>query len=177
MDRIIDREQQKNIDIENFVITHGKALLNYIYSLMKHWELAEDIYQETLIAAYIGYDSFEHRSSFKNWLFKIALNKCKDEWKRQKVKYRYLEEKMDVIEQNEVQDETEKMVLEKVLHENLIKKINELPSRYQQSLLLYYFYDCSMKDISQRTSMPLSTVKTHLKRGKERLRRKVVGIY
>ncbi|MGE8203137.1 RNA polymerase sigma factor [Heyndrickxia sp. NPDC080065] len=176
MEIVLNKEQQKIVDIELFVKNHGKALLNYIYSLMKQWEIAEDIYQETLLSAFIGYDSFEYRSSFKNWLYKIALNKCKDEWKKQNVQQRYIEEKKDTFEQIDIQDDTEKKVLEKSLQEELLKKIDELPSRYQQSLLLYYFHDCSMKDISKRTSMPLSTVKTHLKRGKERLRRKVAGV-
>lgn len=177
MEMVINNEQQKIRDIEFFVKKHGKALLNYIYSIMKQWEVAEDIYQETLLSAFIGYDSFEYRASFKNWLYKIALNKCKDEWKKQNVQKRFLEEKIETINQIEIQDDTEKAVLEKSLQEELLNKIDELPNKYQQSLLLYYYHDYSMKDISKRTAMPLSTVKTHLKRGKERLRRKVVGIY
>ncbi|MBL5769006.1 RNA polymerase sigma factor [Heyndrickxia sporothermodurans] len=177
MEIMMTKEQQKTADIESFIKTHGKALLNYIYSMMKKWEVAEDIYQETLLSAFISYDSFEYRSSFKNWLFKIASNKCKDEWKKQKVQQRLIEGKQESIEQIVMQDETEKTVMEKSLQEELMKKIDELPNKYQQSLMLYYFHDYSMKDISTKTALPLSTVKTHLKRGKERLRRKVVGIY
>ncbi|GIN84749.1 RNA polymerase subunit sigma [Heyndrickxia sporothermodurans] len=177
MTLIIDKEQQKISDIEAFIKNHGKALLNYIYSIMKKWEIAEDIYQETLLSAFVSYDTFEYRASFKNWLYRIALNKCKDEWKKQNIQKRYLDEKRESIELIEMQDDTEQQVMEKSLQDELLKKIDELPNKYQQSLVLYYFYDYSMKDISKSTALPLSTVKTHLKRGKERLRRKVVGIY
>ena len=171
-----NRKQDNVIDLEEFIQTQGKALLHYIYSIMKHWEMSEDIYQETLLSAFLHYKSFEKRASLKNWIYKIAQNKCKDMWKKENVRKRYLNNQ--TMEQNEVilHDETENTVMEKCLHDELMKKINELPNRYKNPILLYYFHDFTIMDISKNSEMPMSTVKTHLRRGKEKLKGKVASI-
>jgi RNA polymerase sigma factor (sigma-70 family) len=173
---VTDRKSNNVIDLEEFIQLHGKALLHYIYSIIKHWELAEDIYQETLLSAYIHYQSFEKRASLKNWIYKIAQNKCRDEWKKDDVRQRYLSNKANEIIDEDNHNDTEDTVLENCLHEELMKKINELPNRYKNSIVLYYFHDFSILDISKKSELPMSTVKTHLKRGKEKLRWKVAKI-
>lgn len=168
--------EHRNKEIECFIQEHGKTLLHYIYSIVKHWELAEDLYQDTIISAFLGFENFEKRASLKNWIYRIATNKCKDEWKKEKVRRRYIEETISSNKVEEYHNATEKAVFDKTLQEELFKKINELPNRYQQSLLLYYYHDYTMLDISKKTALPLSTVKTHLKRGKARLRTKVTAL-
>jgi len=173
---VSNHTKNNDIDLEEFIQIHGKALLHYIYSIMNHWELAEDIYQETLISAFIHYKSFEKRSSLKNWIYKIAQNKCKDEWKKDNVRNRYINNQASQKEEENLYNETENTVLEKCLHEELMKKINELPKRYKNPILLYYFQDFTILDISKKSEMPMSTVKTHLRRGKEKLKYKVATI-
>ncbi|MBS4174984.1 RNA polymerase sigma factor [Bacillus sp. FJAT-49736] len=173
---VSDCKSDNVIELEEFIQAHGKALLHYIYSIMKHWELAEDIYQETLLSAFIHYKSFEKRASLKNWIFKIAQNKCKDEWKKDNVRQRYLHSQSFQDTDENYLDDTEKKVMEKCLHEELMKKINELPNRYKNPILLYYFHDFTIMDISNNSEIPMSTVKTQLKRGKEKLKNKVATI-
>ncbi|MGV3466162.1 MAG: RNA polymerase sigma factor [Heyndrickxia sp.] len=173
----VNHKQNNAIDLEEFIDTHGKALLHYIYSIMKHWELSEDIYQETLLSAFIHYKSFEKRASLKNWIYKIAQNKCKDEWKKENVRKRYLTQASLQINEDTMHDETEDTVMENCLHEELMKKINELPNRYKNPILLYYFQDFTIMDISQNSELPMSRVKTHLRRGKEKLKGKVASIH
>ncbi|PKR84957.1 RNA polymerase sigma factor [Heyndrickxia camelliae] len=173
----VNYKQNNEIDLEEFIELHGKALLHYIYSIMKHWELSEDIYQETLLSAFIHYKSFEKRASLKNWIYKIAQNKCKDEWKKENVRKRYLTQASMQMNEVTLHDETEDTVMENCLHEELMKKINELPNRYKNPILLYYFHDFTIMDISQNSELPMSTVKTHLRRGKEKLKGKVASIH
>jgi len=145
----VNYKQNNEIDLEEFIELHGKALLHYIYSIMKHWELSEDIYQETLLSAFIHYKSFEKRASLKNWIYKIAQNKCKDEWKKENVRKRYLTQASMQMNEVTLHDETEDTVMENCLHEELMKKINELPNRYKNPILLYYFHDFTIMDISR----------------------------
>jgi RNA polymerase sigma factor (sigma-70 family) len=161
-------------DLEEFIIHYRKALLHYIYSIVKNWEQAEDLYQDTMLSAFMAYRYFENKGSLKNWIYKIALNKCRDEWKKEKVKQQY-QYKIESEWMNKAgfSQETEGIVIQKQSRQEWIVKINELPAKYRDSVILYYFHDCTIGDISKRTKLPLSTIKTHLRRGKQRLRSNV----
>ncbi|MFZ7945807.1 RNA polymerase sigma factor [Neobacillus sp. 19] len=68
---------------EDLVNEYGTAIFNYIFSLVKHKELAEDLYQEVLLSAYLAYPSIKEQSKYKSWLFTIAINKCRDYWRKE----------------------------------------------------------------------------------------------
>ncbi|MGV3465038.1 MAG: RNA polymerase sigma factor, partial [Heyndrickxia sp.] len=63
------------------------------------------------------------------------------------------------------------------LNKELMKKKNELPNRYKNPILFYYFKVFRIMDIWQNSELPMSTVKTHLRRGKEKLKGKVASIH
>src|SRR5580692_10916899 len=48
----------------------------HCYRILGSVQDAEDILQETLLAAWRGLDGFEERASVRNWLYKIATNRC-----------------------------------------------------------------------------------------------------
>lgn len=162
-----------NMDVffETQIKEHGTSLFQYIYSLVKHKELAEDLQQEVLIAAYKSLSNFEERAKFRSWLYKIALNKCRDYWRKEKTAKKFWEEKVYVntIETMEV-ILPEKVVMEKCTKEEIVNMLKELPEIYRDPLLLFYFHNHSILEISHKINLPISTVKTRMKRAKERLR-------
>lgn len=162
---------------EAYVKEYGKSLFNYIHSRVRHRELAEDIYQEVLISAYLALPNFEERAKVKNWLFKIALNKCRDYWRKEKSANRFWEEKVYtyVEEANPVQ-QPEECLLSKCANEEMADTIKELPKIYREPLILFYYHHQTLLEISDTTKLPLSTVKTRMRRGKDRLRPKVEAL-
>src|ERR1044072_8619056 len=48
----------------------------HCYRLLGSVQDAEDLTQETFLAAWRAYDEFEGRSSFRTWLYRIATNRC-----------------------------------------------------------------------------------------------------
>ncbi len=61
---------------------HGDELFGYALKRVKRREQAEDLVQETFIAAVQSYDSFESRSSVRTWLFAILKNKVMDYYRK-----------------------------------------------------------------------------------------------
>ncbi|PLR76904.1 RNA polymerase factor sigma C [Bacillus sp. V3-13] len=164
----------REIYFENEICEHGASVFHYIYSLVRHKELAEDLYQEVLLSAYLALGQFEQKAKLKSWMYTIALNKCRDYWRKEKGRQRFWQENACIYcNDYEAGLLTEEYVIKKQADEAMQASIKELPARYQDPLLLFYFKGCSLAEISRETGLPLSTVKTRMKRGKEQLRPKL----
>ncbi|MFE8697290.1 RNA polymerase sigma factor [Cytobacillus sp. FJAT-53684] len=169
-------EEKQSMDqyFEQCILEHGRSLFNYIYSLVRHKQLAEDLYQEVLISAYLALPSFEEKAKVKNWLFKIAVNKCRDYWRKEKSANRFWEEKVYLyVEDKNMIEEPEESVLHKCSDDEMVNTLQKLPEMYRDPLLLFYYHNQTLMEISHLTSIPVSTVKTRMRRAKERLRPKV----
>ena len=60
------------------VIKYQKPLYSMLYRMVSNSEDASDLLQKTLVKAFSGLGSFERRSSFKTWLYQIAINLAKN---------------------------------------------------------------------------------------------------
>lgn len=74
---------------------HKKMVWSVCYRFMMNGEDAEDLLQEVFIKAYRGLPSFEGRSTFRTWLYQIAINTCRNEQRRRRRRPDSIETPMD----------------------------------------------------------------------------------
>lgn len=159
---------------ENWIREQGFILHKYILSLVRNKELSEDIYQEVLISAYLKLHSLEKTSSLKSWMYKIAINKCRDYWRKEKTQQKFWEERVySYIEGEQPLPHPEETALRKCEQEEMLQSIHELPEMYSEPILLFYYHNRTLVEISNTKKVPLSTVKTRMRRAKYQLMKRV----
>jgi len=116
-----------------------------------------DAIQETVLACWEKMDTLKKEKYFKTWMVRILINKCKDQLKS--CWEEYLED--SVGEEIFWEDDFSRLEWEEVLE--------AVGKTYQEVLVLYYAEGFKISEISQLLDLPESTVKTRLRRAKEKL--------
>ncbi|HWI47139.1 MAG TPA: RNA polymerase sigma factor [Rummeliibacillus sp.] len=129
------------------------------YVLTQSQILADDITQESLIRIYKHYHTYDKSKPIKPWIYKIVLNTFRELKRRQK--WLIFKDFLPENEENEhVKFEDE--LIKKEIKKELLDAIRKLPSKNREVVILYYFEDFSLKEISEILSIPLGTCKSRL---------------
>lgn len=131
---------------------------------------AQDILQETFVAAYHKIDSFNGNGSFEGWIKRIAVNNCLQKLKTDKKNFTFnnsLRDNEDFIE-----EETHYLKKEET-EERLLRAMNELPVGYRTILNLAILEDYSHKEIGLLLNITESTSRSQLSRAKAALKEKL----
>lgn len=128
-------------------------------------KMADNIAQEALVRAYLNSRSFLGLSSFKTWLFRIAYNCYVDNLRRQKHRpvIADLESASAVFSEDQA-DASFK-------YQQLYMALNRLSEKEKAVIVLHYFEDRSTAEISAILREPVRTVKYHLHRGRQSLKK------
>nr|WP_254119435.1 sigma-70 family RNA polymerase sigma factor [Bacillus sp. FJAT-29790] len=156
--------------LEMIMDEYGTMIKRLIYSYVKDWEIASDLTQEVFLTVYEKLETFHQRSSFKTWIFSIAINKSKDYLKSWHHRNLIINEKVFFFKKDTAKN-PEAQLLQLDKQNELLKGVWSLPVKYREVLLLHYYQDFSFHEISTTLNIPLSTVKTRLYRAQEKMRK------
>ena len=171
---------------DELVLKHQHKLYNLCYRFLGDYQEANDSAQETFIKVYRSLKKFRLESAFSTWLYRIAVNTCKNKLKsaeyRQNKKMVSLDNPVSLDRGGpaiEIQDETHSpaMELEKKERVRLIQEaINALPPEQKEVVTLRDIEGFSYEEIVQITGLNLGTVKSRLARARLELRRKLRSV-
>jgi len=136
---------------------------------------AEDISQEAFVTAFRALGSFRRESKFSSWLYRIVVNLAlAHEKKRQRsrlvdVAWNGRGEPPVGIAATDV--DPEKALLDREIRQSVKRAIGALPPHYRVVLTLYHLEERSYEEVARVLDLPMGTVKTHLHRAREMLRR------
>ncbi|HEY6951088.1 MAG TPA: sigma-70 family RNA polymerase sigma factor [Bacteroidota bacterium] len=150
---------------------YQERVRNLIYSIFRDPGVVDDLAQEIFIKAYEALPSFRLDSSFYTWLYRITVNKSRDEMRRRKVR-RFLSFQTLVDEANaeltsklsvppESRDDKEIVAL----------GLQALPEKFRSAIVLKDIEGLSYDEIAAILKCELGTVKSRLSRGRSMLRK------
>lgn len=132
---------------------------------VKDLSTAEDVVQESFIKAYEKLHSFEGRSSFKSWLFQIAVNGARN---------RLRDTRRNMVDIENVQlavgAQAESRLVGNSIAEILQEEVERLPDRQRTALLLRVYEDLSFKEIAEIMECPYDTAKANYRHALMKLR-------
>lgn len=137
----------------------GNKLLRSTYLMIKDEKEAEDIVQETFIRVFNNIKGFKGNSSLYTWVYRIAQNITIDRIKSKIQTISYEDYNMAL-------DNTDEIVIENINKQILREELDKLNFIYKQVLVLYYFDDLSIKEISEILNEKEGTIKSKLSRGR-----------
>ncbi len=168
-DNVIDKEQL----IQELMNENGDSVLHLVFSYVKNQTIAEDLTQEIFIKCYEKLEQFNHQSSIKTWLYRVASNHCKDYLKSWHYRKLLLNEKILNYIPSKAKD-VEVEVIAKSEETSLTNAVMELPIQYREVVILHYYEELPLSEISAITSVNVNTLKTRLKRAREILKEHMV---
>lgn len=153
---------------------YGQEILQLAYSYVKNKAIAEDLTQDIFVKCYKSLHTYNQQSKLRTWLWRIAINHCKDylkSWYNKRVIF-----SDDQLDHQPSQKETvEDTVIQRAEDEQLITAVMNLPVKYREVIFLFYFEEMPLKEIAEVTVANENTVKTRLRRAKELLKEQWEG--
>lgn len=129
---------------------------------------AEDVTQESFVAAYRAIGQFRGEGSLRGWLMRIATRQS-----YRRLSQRRPDAELDGVGEARLADtstDPNRVVVAAEQRDDVRRAVGELPEPYREVVALRFFGELSLAEVSEATGRPINTVKTHLRRGLERLR-------
>ena len=157
----------------------------YVYSiamsLMHNPADAADMTQEAFVRLLRSLGTYRAETKFTTWLYRLVTNICLDGLRRRGRPIESLDEPASTQSGDDAQTAGDRLAdsdrwthpeQEVELRESASEvraALDELPPAQRLALTLHYFEDMRYEDIAEAMNLPLNTVKSHIRRGKERL--------
>ncbi|WP_297958478.1 RNA polymerase sigma factor [uncultured Ruminococcus sp.] len=146
---------------EKFMSAYDKlknTVYSVIFSYVRDHDDASELSQDTFIKLYTYDGSFDSDEHMKAWLIRVAINSCNNHFRSRKhISSSPIPEDLPSEEHHELNE--------------LLAEVMKLPEKYRVPLHLFYYEDYSITEIAKVLDLPDATVKTRLKRGRDKLKK------
>lgn len=153
---------------------YARPIISFIYDMVGHQDLAEDLTQETFVRAFKSFDkSLWTGVKFSTWLFGIAKNVTKESLRARRGKQNLTLEDASVESFKDEQLLPEGALLNKELNLQIREALANLDEDKKSVFTLRVFHSYSYEEIAEITGFSLGKVKTDLRRAREEMREKI----
>lgn len=164
------------------VTRYRERIHQFIFRYTKNHLDSEDLVQETFLRVFRSRNSYERIARFSTWLYTIAQNLIRNQYKRS--------QRMQMVSLNQTDDQEQEVVIdlpdsgvtaEEQLHlsmtmNRLKAALDEIPADFRDVLVMRDIRQLSYEEIMEITDLPMGTVKSRINRGRARLQ-DLMGTY
>jgi len=145
--------------------SHKDMVYNLAYRTLGNAADAEDVFQETFVSAFKNLSRFRGDSKFSTWLYRIAVNRCRDFMDSKRARHGF--QSID-----DIAPEAASTIAKSAgdASETVGEALNFLPADYRIAVNLHCIMGYSYDEAGGIMGVPGGTVKTYVHRGKEMLR-------
>lgn len=143
------------------VEAYQSPVRRFFFNLTGDEELSKDLAQDTFVKAWLNIGSFRAVSKFSTWLYRIAYNTFYDHTRSKKT--------FDCLNMETMSDIIAADTPDRDMRMDFTQALKVLKADERVVILLFYMEDLTINKISKIMNCPLGTVKSHLRRGKEKL--------
>jgi len=150
-------------DFRVLVDRHNQSIFRLASGLLGNWEEAEDVTQDTFLAAFVNLSSYDSsRAAFSTWLFTIARNRCINSLNRRRpIALNELDPIGDVTSTDPI--------VRQELSQLLDYALAALPVEQRSAFVLAEIEELPYAEIARIERTSLGTVKSRIHRAKQRL--------
>jgi RNA polymerase sigma-70 factor (ECF subfamily) len=175
-EELVARSQEGDVESFNQLILRWERPIHALaYRVIGREEEARDVCQETFLRAYRALPGFKGQARFSSWLYRIALNLCRD-WIRRQRRAPMLQmpeefDPADLMAEGGPAESIEDLVARRELGAVVARAMARLPDEQRTAIVLKEYHGLTFQEIADLQDCPLSTVKTRLYQGLSVLRR------
>lgn len=154
--------------LDELYTRHGSAVLGFLNARLSDRQLAEEVLQDVMLAAWDHAASFREESKVRTWLLAIARNRAINSQRKRRVQQVELSESFQFSS-----DETGPLEhVVKQSERDLVREgIRQLPDQYREVLTLVFYHQLTGPEAAEVIGVSVGTIKSRLHRAKEMLRR------
>jgi len=166
---------QTDFSFEQIVQDHQAMVFRTLMRLTGSREHIDDLAQEVFLRLYRALPAFRGEALLTTYLYRITVNVAQDEWKRRRRDDRPL---ISISEDNANWEDrlqhpsrnAEEQFAEREFQHSVEEQLQQLSTVERTVLVLYHQEERSYDQIAHALNLPIGTVRTHLHRGRKKLR-------
>ncbi len=164
--------RRKRSGFEELTQPHVDALWRVAHRMTGDRDSADDLTQETCLRAFRAFDSFEHGTNYKAWIFRILTNLCADHLRRRaRAPFRVVDAETGVPEMiAPVHDRPDSQLMRQDFRRDLAAALQALPPELRLVMSLSLLHELSYQEIAKIAECPIGTVRSRISRGRQALR-------
>ncbi len=183
---LMEQFQAGTVEAFNLLVDrYSERLMHYLYGFLGDTGRSQDLLQETFLLVYRNRHSYRRIAKFSTWLYTIAGNLARSEYRKRQSRRRRMYSIQLVNRDNEeyqlpIPDESfsPDRRTESTLQDKYIQKaLDQIPPDFREVVVLRDIQQLSYDEIAEITGLPMGTVKSRIHRGRTKLQVLLKDIY
>ncbi|MCX7765101.1 MAG: sigma-70 family RNA polymerase sigma factor [Candidatus Sumerlaeia bacterium] len=171
---------------DSLMLRYQDRVFGFCYKLLGNYEDALELAQEVFLTCFRKLHTFAGRSKFSTWLYRLAVNHCKNFWQHRQrsasahsvsLDQTTARAELPPLQISAPQPNPREQLARQQLLELIQQRLQLLTPEHRQVLILRYSEELSYDEIAEILGCPVGTVKSRINRARDELQQLLRGIF